>query len=140
MATLSSSNNLSKLELTFLRKEFPNATDAPDSEWIVGNIEYTSPIFSASIYEKPMYYLPEIALFIADLNRIITAIEGTVSYNGTEPYLSLNIILSKTGTATVSGEVWYINGNTGKLAFSFQTDQTQLSSFGEEMKNIKFCQ
>lgn len=137
MATLSSSNNLSKLELTFLRKEFPNATDAPDSEWIVGNIEYTSPIFSSSIYEMPMYYLPEITIFLSNLNRIITATEGIILYNGTEPYLSLNIILSRTGTATVSGEVWDVDGNTGKLAFSFETDQTLLSNFIEELKNIK---
>ncbi|MEI7579656.1 MAG: hypothetical protein WCJ58_06545 [bacterium] len=134
MATLFSKTRDNKLSIEFDPFQFSESKAADDKEWIRGNLLFENASFSAAINNQPQFYLSQLKKLIADLEKILAQNQGEVDYSGMEPYLNLTISLTNTGSANIEGTITDLDNQSGKLSFIFESDQSCLRAFAEELR------
>jgi hypothetical protein len=135
MALLNSKLGDTKIVLTLCNFQFPDSSDVNDKEWMVGDLNFENRIFKAEILNQPQFYYSELSQFVIAIENLLKNNSGIAKYSGTEPYLSIEIQLNMVGTAVVKGYVWDVDKNSGKLEYVFESDQTCLHSFINELRS-----
>jgi len=134
MATLFSKFADTKILIELEQFQFPESKDSSDKEWIIGNLRFGNAYFKAEIINQPQFYFGQLKRLIQDLEKTLKTTKGIVEYSGIEPYLTLKISLKDTGVANIEGMIWDVDHNWGRLSFTFESDQTCLKSFIQELE------
>jgi hypothetical protein len=131
MAILSSNNGESNLEFVF--HKFENQDD-PD-QWIIGDLLFNNSQFSAKINYDAQYLLKYIQNLIDDLKQLLESKTMQLNYDGIEPYLEMTINNIKYGKFIVNGIFRSAKFDGNELKFNFETDQTYIRQFYNQLIN-----
>jgi hypothetical protein len=113
--------------LRFLGKEFPEATDYWDGNWLCTRILATIPGFSGDV--TTYLRTPEVAKLCAQLEKLREDNENEATFEMMEPCLSLHFQDDRRGHITVAGEMFNRAGPMGAaLRFQLTIDSPQLQT------------
>ena len=113
------------VEIRVSGREFPDATDYWDANWLVAPVDVVVGGFRASI--RAQLRAEELARFRSGLERLYETLEGEALLESIEEWITLRVVCLPTGQLDVEGDVTDSPGIGNRLTFAIDgLDQTYL--------------
>ncbi|HTS75310.1 MAG TPA: hypothetical protein VMG40_03850 [Bryobacteraceae bacterium] len=114
--------------------ERSGAPDFHDANWLTASVSVTAGSFAGSFSISIGTY--ELVELYRRLSAGLENLSGTVSFENLETDLMLNIEFLDRGKVRISGEAHPRANPSGRMAFSFDSDQSYLGHTLEQMRSI----
>jgi hypothetical protein len=114
------------IRLAVIGYENPEATDVDDANWLAVTATVEAPGLFAST--KLSLVAAELKEFRDQLRMSQETLAGSARLESLEQAISVNVVYGSLGRARISGELRLNGGESLKLTFSGETDQTLLQS------------
>lgn len=117
-----------------LERSYPAANDFYDGNWLNVKFSVEAGCFSGKV--DGQIRADELASFQADLEKLNRSLSGTVKYSAIEKWLSLEFTGDGKGHIRCLGNVSDEYGRGNELNFQLNFDQTYLSEFLNDLKQV----
>lgn len=122
------------LSVTIHRRQFPEAADYWDGNWLVVTAQCDSGYSSVSV-SGPILHLSELVGFKEQVERLNVALEGEARIDGIEPNLSVRISAQSRGRMELSVSITPDHLNE-QHRFKFELDQSYLLPLIDQCRAI----